>query len=207
LTAYPVVQGSRPEAEEMLRRLPNCFRVMMDGNGSSSYVRRGPGPGRAGWPAGRQHPCQLLPGAAGRQGVDRRAPVRTCYDHLAGALGVAITTAMTDRGLLDWGNGLSLTPDGARWLAGLGIELPSAVRRPPVRSCIDWTERRPHLAGGAGAALCGHAFRSGGLPGSVPVVPWPSRTPGDPRSGNISAWSPAEVPDPAAREPNPVLRP
>ncbi len=97
--------------------------------------------------------------AASRAAALARA--RTCYDHLAGALGVSITTAMTDRGLLDWEHGLALTAGGADWLAGLGIALPSATRRPPVRSCLDWTERRPHLAGAAGAALCGHAFRSG----------------------------------------------
>jgi DNA-binding transcriptional ArsR family regulator len=89
------------------------------------------------------------------------ARARTCYDHLAGALGVAITTAMTDRGLLDWEQGLTLTGDGTAWLAELGITLPPARRRPPVRSCLDWTERRPHLAGTVGAAFCRHAFDSG----------------------------------------------
>jgi hypothetical protein len=68
---------------------------------------------------------------------------------------------MTGRGLLDWKHGLALTSEGTGWLAGLGIALPLAARRPPVRSCLDWTERRPHLAGAAGAALCAHAFRSG----------------------------------------------
>jgi DNA-binding transcriptional ArsR family regulator len=85
---------------------------------------------------------------------------RTCYDHLAGTLGVAITGAMTGRGLLGWSRGLELTGDGAAWLAGLGITVP-AGRRPLVRSCVDWTERRPHLAGAAGAALCAHAFGAG----------------------------------------------
>lgn len=89
------------------------------------------------------------------------ARARTCYDHLAGALGVAITEAMTDRGLLDWEHGPTLTGDGVAWLADLGIVLPSATRRPPVRSCLDWTERRPHMAGAVGAALCRHAFGSG----------------------------------------------
>jgi len=68
---------------------------------------------------------------------------------------------MTDRGLLDWEQGLALTASGASWLARLDITLPPAARRPPVRSCLDWTERRPHLAGSAGAALCEHAFNSG----------------------------------------------
>jgi DNA-binding transcriptional ArsR family regulator len=88
------------------------------------------------------------------------ARARTCYDHLAGALGVMITEAMTRRGLLDLEQGLSLTGDGACWFAALGITLPSAARRPLVRSCLDWTERRAHLAGASGAALCSHAFDS-----------------------------------------------
>lgn len=107
---------------------------------------------------GRSAPPRSL-SAASRQAALARA--RTCYDHLAGALGVSITTAMTGRGLLDWEHGLALTPDGSRWLAGLGIALPPATRRPPVRSCLDWTERRPHLAGSAGAALCSHALKAG----------------------------------------------
>jgi DNA-binding transcriptional ArsR family regulator len=89
------------------------------------------------------------------------ARARTCYDHLAGALGVLITEAMTRQGLLDWEQGAALTGDGARWFAALGIAPPSATRRPLARSCLDWTERRPHLAGAAGAALCSHALNSG----------------------------------------------
>ncbi|WP_404819498.1 ArsR/SmtB family transcription factor [Streptomyces marincola] len=89
------------------------------------------------------------------------AHARTCYDHLAGALGVAITDAMTERRLLDPGHGLGLTRAGADWLRELGVVVPAGTRRPAVRSCLDWTERRPHLAGAVGAALCGHAFDAG----------------------------------------------
>ena len=88
------------------------------------------------------------------------ARARTCYDHLAGALGVALTEAMTNRALLSWEHGLMLTSDGVAWLAGLGLTLPPG-RRPPVRSCLDWTERRPHLAGAVGALVCRHAFDAG----------------------------------------------
>ncbi|MDM4721907.1 helix-turn-helix domain-containing protein [Micromonospora sp. WMMA1363] len=88
------------------------------------------------------------------------ARARTCYDHLAGALGVTITEAMTGRGLLDWERGLTLTGIGTVWLSELGIASALATRRPPVRSCLDWTERRPHLAGAVGAAICRHAFDS-----------------------------------------------
>ncbi|MEY9926469.1 DNA-binding transcriptional ArsR family regulator [Catenulispora sp. GP43] len=89
------------------------------------------------------------------------AHARTCYDHLAGRVGVAIADAMTDRDLVDWRHGLSLTPEGERWLADLAIEVPTASKRPALRPCLDWTERRPHLAGAVGAALCEHALDQG----------------------------------------------
>ena len=103
----------------------------------------------------RQEAPRSLTVASRQQALAR---ARTCYDHLAGELGVQITQAMTRRGLLDLDRGLALTDEGARWFAGLAIALPPATRRPLVRSCLDWTERRPHLAGAAGAALCGHAM-------------------------------------------------
>lgn len=98
------------------------------------------------------------------QAVNRHralARARTCYDHLAGALGVAITEAMTVRRLLDWERGLTLTGDGTAWLAEIGISLPPVTRRALVRACLDWTERRPHLAGAVGAVVCRHAIDSG----------------------------------------------
>lgn len=80
---------------------------------------------------------------------------RTCYDHLAGCLGVAVLEAMVDRELLTAGDQVVVTDGGRRWLAALGGELsiPKGSRRPLVRTCLDWTERRHHLAGAAGAAL------------------------------------------------------
>jgi DNA-binding transcriptional ArsR family regulator len=97
--------------------------------------------------------------AASRRDAFTRA--RTCYDHFAGKLGVALTDAMTERGLLDWSEGVTLTPAGARWLDGMGIEIRPRHGRPAVRSCLDVTERRPHLAGAVGAALCAHALDQG----------------------------------------------
>ncbi|KKK05834.1 helix-turn-helix transcriptional regulator [Micromonospora sp. HK10] len=81
---------------------------------------------------------------------------RTCYDHLAGRLGVLLHDALLDQGVLDRAGGLALTPVGVGWLAELGVPVePLRVgRRPLVRDCLDWTERRPHLAGSLGAALC-----------------------------------------------------
>ncbi|GAA2064988.1 winged helix-turn-helix domain-containing protein [Catenulispora yoronensis] len=89
------------------------------------------------------------------------AHARTCYDHLAGQVGVAIADAMTERGLVDWDHGLRLTPAGEQWLADLAIEIPAGTGRPALRPCLDWTERRSHLAGAVGAALCRHALDAG----------------------------------------------
>ncbi|KQX77428.1 winged helix-turn-helix domain-containing protein [Streptomyces sp. Root1310] len=117
---------------------------------------------------------------------------RTCYDHLAGRLGIAVTDALTAHGLLsavsepegradgaaagpsaagprapaapavrERATGFLLTEAGLRWFEGSGIALDRATRRPLARACLDWTERRPHLAGAAGAALCRHALDAG----------------------------------------------
>ncbi|MEU0785002.1 winged helix-turn-helix domain-containing protein [Streptomyces sp. NPDC006173] len=86
---------------------------------------------------------------------------RTCYDHLAGRLGIALTDALTGRGLLRQDTGFALTDAGLRWFGGAGISLERTGRRPLARACLDWTERRPHLAGTAGAALCRHALDAG----------------------------------------------
>ncbi|MER7451433.1 winged helix-turn-helix domain-containing protein [Nocardia beijingensis] len=82
---------------------------------------------------------------------------RTCYDHLAGRLGVAITDAMTARGLLRGDSGFALTESGSAWFSeSMGVDPVAlrATRRPIVRPCLDWTERRVHLGGAAGAQLC-----------------------------------------------------
>ena len=81
---------------------------------------------------------------------------RLCYDHLAGRLGVAVSDALLARGLLTHESGAYALPaKGRRFFTGLGVELESleARRRPLLRSCLDWTERREHVGGALGAAL------------------------------------------------------
>ena len=82
---------------------------------------------------------------------------RTCYDHLAGRLGVGIADALSRRRhiVLSDDSG-ELTKAGRAFLANLGVE-PDTVpgKRAYCRSCLDWTERRPHIAGRLGAALAG----------------------------------------------------
>lgn len=108
-------------------------------------------------PAVAAPPCSLGAAGAGRA----MARGRTCYDHLAGRLGITITEAMTVRGLLRQDTGFALTDPGLAWFGELGIPLERRGRRPVARGCLDWTERRPHLAGIAGAALCRHALDAG----------------------------------------------
>jgi DNA-binding transcriptional ArsR family regulator len=89
----------------------------------------------------------------------RLRAARTCYDHMAGEVAVLLhdrfkelawlSAASTDDGAYD------VTADGARALAALGIDVEAtrALRRRFAYGCVDWSERRPHIAGGLGAAL------------------------------------------------------
>jgi DNA-binding transcriptional ArsR family regulator len=105
---------------------------------------------------------------------------RTCYDHLAGRLGVALMTAFVDRGVLTGGDGrhergraradrpsaigrdldYRLTDDGARRLRDLGVDVDGALAGPrtPIRYCVDWSEQAHHLSGALGAALATRMF-------------------------------------------------
>jgi len=108
----------------------------------------------------------------------RRA--RTCYDHLAGRLGVALFGALVDGALVTGGNGrhehararedrlsgpgrdlnYRLTADGHRRLSQLGVHLPApdAAGEVGLRYCVDWTEQAHHLSGAVGRALTDRLF-------------------------------------------------
>lgn len=81
---------------------------------------------------------------------------RSCYDHLAGQLGVALTDALVRKSyFIENERDYTVTPSGARWLGDLGvnIHLDPRSRRAFTRKCLDWSERRHHLGGVLGAAL------------------------------------------------------
>ncbi|MFL1464256.1 ArsR/SmtB family transcription factor [Roseococcus sp. DSY-14] len=83
----------------------------------------------------------------------RRA--RLCWHHLAGQLGVALHQRLTTDGTLRAApGGWAPTPAGEARLRALGVEVDAAARAPrPCADCMDWSERRPHLAGGLGREL------------------------------------------------------
>jgi len=102
--------------------------------------------------------CPPTPVRSLRQSGEARAlsQARTCYDHLAGVIGVLLLDALLERQwLTDDAGGYCLTPAGQRALHGLGVDVNSAARsrRNFARPCADWTERRPHLAGALAAAI------------------------------------------------------
>lgn len=81
---------------------------------------------------------------------------RTCYDHLAGKVGVAIAESLLRQKLIVYRDkDLDVTPKGVQWFAELGIDCGEVrqQRRVFAKPCLDWTERRHHLAGALGAAL------------------------------------------------------
>ncbi|MCB4820824.1 ArsR/SmtB family transcription factor [Roseicella aerolata] len=95
---------------------------------------------------------------------------RLCYDHLAGRLGVALHAGLTGRGwIAPAPGGWAATPAGEAGLAALGVDLPAARRaRRFACDCMDWSERRAHLAGGLGreiAACCLRRHWVARLPG------------------------------------------
>jgi DNA-binding transcriptional ArsR family regulator len=105
---------------------------------------------------------------------------RTCYDHLAGRLGVEIMAGMIERRYLDGGDGrhhpelgghdqvrgygrdvdYALTPAGRRWLDEMGVVIPER-RRTLVRYCVDWSEQRHHLAGLLGRSILDRFLSAG----------------------------------------------
>lgn len=117
-----------------------------------------------------------------RDGVPRRLAVgprdaalrmaRTCYDHLAGRLGVAIAGHLQASGavVFDGDDTAGHVTDRAEdALRGLGLDAGGALvaggqgRRPHCRPCLDWSERRMHLAGHLGALICRHCLERGWL--------------------------------------------
>jgi DNA-binding transcriptional ArsR family regulator len=116
---------------------------------------------------------EKMTGVAARAGHIRTRPgpsdvrirkARVCYDHLAGEMGVDLMTALQAQAyLIDVDDKLDLTASGCAFLSVLGIDLErlSRARRPVCKSCLDWSQRRFHLAGGLGAEILRHIYAVG----------------------------------------------
>ncbi|MDM9626698.1 helix-turn-helix transcriptional regulator [Rhizobium sp. S152] len=112
-----------------------------------------------GFAAGRGH-LRHQPGP--KEPALRKA--RICYDHLAGDYGVRMLDSLVARGAIDAvGDGLALTAKGEDTFKCIGINVADlkTSRRPLCRSCLDWSERRAHLAGSLGKALLASFFDKG----------------------------------------------
>ena len=95
---------------------------------------------------------------------DEMRLARTCYDHIAGRLGVALADRLTGEGHVAFlPDGGEVTPAGLDFLSGFGVSLADArpTNRVFCRPCLDWSERRPHIAGKVGARLCEHLLSLG----------------------------------------------
>ncbi|HET7665167.1 MAG TPA: metalloregulator ArsR/SmtB family transcription factor [Mycobacterium sp.] len=164
---------SRPTASSHLGKLTDAGLLTVENHGRNRYYRL------AGAAVGEL--IEQLAALAPRRPVRslregtraaRLRSARTCYDHLAGRLGVAVMGSLIDRGVLIGGDGrydpgrdghdalsspghdlrYELTGTGRVFLADIGVEMPTG-KRPLVRYCVDWTEQRHHLSGGLGRAV------------------------------------------------------
>jgi DNA-binding transcriptional ArsR family regulator len=156
---------ARSTASEHLRRLVDGgFLVVADRGRQRYYDLSGADVAEAVEALSRvapERPARSLRDAT-RSELLREA--RTCYDHLAGRLGVDLARALERRRVVVQRDGdLAVGDQAAPELAALGIELEplTHLRRPLVRGCLDWSERELHVAGALGAALTSRLFELG----------------------------------------------
>jgi DNA-binding transcriptional ArsR family regulator len=104
--------------------------------------------------------------SVGDKKLDEIRFARTCYDHLAGRLGVAVAQALVDRKVVRAvANDFLLSRKGRAFLLDLGVDIDKAERARRVfsRQCLDWSERRAHIGGALGAAIADRLLRLGWL--------------------------------------------
>ncbi len=164
---------SRSTASSHLGKLTDAGMLTVATHGRHRYYRlAGPEIAELLERLGRLAPSQPVRSLREGTRAARLRTARTCYDHLAGRLGVAIMGALLERDVLVGGDGrydprlhphdvpsnhghdvdYQLTAAGRTFLTDAGIELPSGSR-PAVRYCIDWTEQRHHLSGRLGSCV------------------------------------------------------
>ena len=147
---------SRPTASEHLAKLVNARLLAVTSKRRFRYYRiASPLVARMLESIKAVAAIELPPRHAPRSKQDDRLRfARTCYDHLAGQLGVAIADALVAKGLVVLSEeGGEVTAAGAKFLAAFGVDLTSPSRRIFCRPCLDWSERRYHVAGLVGAGI------------------------------------------------------
>ncbi|HEV2299622.1 MAG TPA: metalloregulator ArsR/SmtB family transcription factor [Candidatus Acidoferrales bacterium] len=153
-----VAEVSPSTASAHLQRLKNQKLVKSFAQGKHRYYSlEGPNV------AGALEALSVLAGGANNTFVPSTPSglraARTCYDHIAGALGVSLHDRFSAMGWLAPVSGgehaYGLTPKGVNGFGALGIDVEAtrALRRRFAFACVDWSERRPHLGGALGAAL------------------------------------------------------
>jgi len=159
-TELAYASGITPQtASGHLARLSDAKLIVVEKQGRHRYYR-----------LANEHVAQVLESLAvlAVHGAPRHRPTgprddamklaRTCYDHLAGRLGVALTRSLVERGMLNEATDtFEITQSGRTDLAAFGLDLDAIEnsRRAHASRCLDWSERTPHLGGALGAALLG----------------------------------------------------
>lgn len=151
-----------PTASGHLSKLSDGGLIIRERQGRHHYFRLADGE--------VAHVLEALMGLAARRGQLRtrtgpRDPelrhARVCYNHLAGEMGVALFDALKARGIISaTPDGPTLTTEGRAELEMIGLDF-GAGRAPLCRNCLDWSARRPHLAGRVGRAILTHVLDRG----------------------------------------------
>lgn len=157
-TELAYASGITPQtASGHLAKLADARLIAVEKQGRHRYYR-----------LANEHVAQVLESLAvlAVHGAPRHRPTgprddamklaRTCYDHLAGRLGVALTNAMLERGVIEHReDSFEITAKGRDDLSGFGLDLDAIdrSRRAQASRCLDWSERTPHLGGALGAAI------------------------------------------------------
>ena len=182
-TRLAVEAGVTPAtASGHLRKLTGAGLLCVERHGRHRYYRlAGPAVGELLETVGRLAPKTPIRSLRQHSLAHALREARTCYDHVAGRLGVAVMRTMLERGHLAGGDGsfaqdsavadrlsapgrdvnYEFTDEGRRFVSEFGVQLPA--RRRAVRYCVDWTEQRHHLSGGLGRGLLDRFMELGWL--------------------------------------------
>lgn len=101
----------------------------------------------------------IPPAIPQKKNPEKHSPIkhcRTCYDHLAGKIGVAVAESLLEQNIiLESDNKFEVNPEGGKWFSDFGINLEDLKkqRRLFLKPCLDWSERKNHIAGSVGASL------------------------------------------------------